>query len=182
MPAESAAPPAPLFVLEDQFQRPRNIGAAPGDVVVLIYGDRNSAEANRQLGAALHVHFHPAAQGQPPAQAARAPARPIAGWPAGVPVPDVRVLAVACAGKVPGVVASLIRSQLRSKSPDMPVFLDFEDKMKQFYGLGAGVTNLAVIDTQGRVRCRAHGMVKPAQFGELTQFLEKLREEARPAR
>jgi hypothetical protein len=172
-------PPAPAIVLEDQFQKPHNLPGPASDVIVLIYGDRQSATANQQVGAALHVLFHPAAQGQPAAQASQAPVRPIAGWPSGVRTPDVKVVAIACVGKVPGLVASMIRSQIRSRSPDLPVCLDFTDTMKQYYGLGKGVTNLAVIDTQGRVRCLAHGEVQQSKLNELVRFLEQLRLEAR---
>jgi hypothetical protein len=172
-------PIAPAIMLEDQFQKPHYLPGPVGDVIVLIYGDRQSATANQQVGAALHVLFHPSAQGQPPAQASRAPVRPIANWPAAVPLPDVKVVPIACVGKVPGLVASMVRSQIRSRSPDLPVCLDFTDTMKQYYGLARGVTNLAVIDTQGRVRCLAHGEVQPSRLNELERYLELLRLEAR---
>lgn len=173
------APVAPVIILEDQFQRKHALGEGRGDVVLLIYGDRHSATANQQFGSTLHVHFHPTAKGQPPAQASRAPVRAIENWPAGTPLPDVKVEAIACAGKVPGVVANLIRSQLRSKSPDIPVCLDFEDKLKQFYGMTKGVTNLVVLDTKGRVRYQANNALNAAQVQELIQFIERLRLEAR---
>ena len=105
--------------MEDQFERPHDVADHRGDVVVLIYGDRASATANKALGEKIHVHFHPTAQGQPPAQASRAPVRPIPGWPEGVRCPDVRVIPIACAGKVPGLIAAMIRGQIRSHSPDL---------------------------------------------------------------
>ncbi len=169
--------PAPDLVFEDQWQNPHRMTESPGDVVVLIYGDRASASANKALGEQLHVLFHPAAAGHTPARARQAPVRPLEGAALGSAGPDVRVVAVACVGKVPSVVAALIRAQVRLASPDLPVWLDFQGQMKQQLGLAAGVPNLAVLDKSGRVRYQAAGLLNPDQLGQLAGLLESLRHE-----
>jgi hypothetical protein len=171
-------PTTPALTFEDQFERPVNVAAYRGEVVVLLYGDRKSAEANRALGERLHVAFHPAAQGQPPARARRAPVLPLPDQPTGTRAPDVLAVPVACIGKVPGVVRAVIRGQIRSASPDVPVWLDFQDAMRQQFGLAAGVPNLVVMDAAGRVRYRAAGPLTPEQFDRLAAFLQSLRREA----
>jgi hypothetical protein len=173
-----AQAPTPTLTFEDQFERPVSVAAHRGDVVVLLYGDRKSAEANRALGERLHVAFHPAAQGQPPARARLAPVLPLPDQPPGAHSPDVLAVPVACVGKVPGVVRAVIRGQVRSASPDVPVWLDFQDTMRQQFGLAAGVPNLVVLDAAGRLRYRAAGPLTGQQFDQVVAFLQGLRREA----
>jgi hypothetical protein len=170
--------PTPMLTFEDQFERLVSVAAHRGNVVVLLYGDRKSAEANRALGERLHVAFHPAALGLPPARARQAPVLLLPDQLAGTRAPDVLAVPVACIGKVPGVVRSVIRSQVRSASPDVPVWLDFQDTMRQQFGLAAGVPNLVVLDAAGRVRYRAAGPLSSEQFTQLLAFLQVLRREA----
>ncbi len=176
-PAHEPPPLVPMVVLEDQFGRPHYLAAERGDVIVLVYGDRHGAAVNQEFATALHVHFHPSAQGLAPAQARQAPVRPPPNWPEGARPPEVRVVPIACLGKVPGLIATLFRGQYRTSSPDVPMVLDFENKMREYFGMAAGTTNVAVVDTQGRVRYRAHGRISPTQFEQLTQFIERLRRE-----
>lgn len=170
--------PTPALTFEDQFERPASVAAYRGDIVVLLYGDRKSAEANRALGERLHVAFHPAARGQPPARARQAPVLPLPDQPPGIRSPEVLAIPVACVGKVPGVVRAVIRGQVRSASPDMPIWLDFQDTMRQQFGIAAGVPNLVVLDAVGRVRYRASGPPTAEQFDRLAAFLQSLRREA----
>src|SRR5262249_27271900 len=120
---QQPAPPIPAVVLEDQFEQRQDVAAHRGGIVVLIYGGRRSADLNKQWGELVHVHFHPSAKGQPPAWARQAPVRPVPGQPAGTRTPDVLAVPVACVGKVPAMVRRIIRSQVRSASPDLPVWL-----------------------------------------------------------
>lgn len=172
----------PEVVLEDQFERVNDVKKLRGDVVVLIYGDRGSAELNRTLGEAIHVHFHPTAKGQPPARAQQAPVRPLADLPPGTRSPEVRTIAVACVGKVPALVARLIRSQVRSGSPDVAVWLDFDDTMKRQFPFRPGVPNLVILDAQGRYRYAAAGTPTPEGQARLMATIEALRREAVTAR
>jgi hypothetical protein len=173
-------PPTPLppLVMEDQFDQVRKVSDWQGRVVVLIYGDRKSADANRALGEWIHVAFHPSARGQPPAQAARAPVRPIEGAPPGTPSPEVVTVAVASIGKVPAPIALLIKRQIRAAAPETPILLDFEERMKGLFGLSPGVPNLVLVDAQGRVRCTAVGNLTAEQLGQVTTMIEDLRREA----
>jgi hypothetical protein len=172
--------PMPKVVIADQFERPRQMASERGDVIILIYGDKASANANQSLGTQLHVAFHPSAKGQSAAKAATAPVTVPANWPAQVPVPEVRVLAIASIGKVPNVVVNVIRGQFRKGSPDVPVYLDFEDRLKQLFGLSAGVTNVVIVDTNGMVRATMHGTFTQEKTTEAIRLIEQLRQEARP--
>jgi hypothetical protein len=173
----SAPPPAPAIVMEDQCEQVHELAHHRGDVVVLIYGDRRSAAASRALGEWLHVTFHPAARGLPPAQARRMPVRPLPGLPAGARSPDVLAIPVACVGPVPGLVRKVIRAQVRSGSPDVPVWLDFADQMKRRFGLQPGVPNLVVFDAAGRARYQAAGTLSAEQRNELLRLIERARQD-----
>jgi hypothetical protein len=168
----------PPIVMEDQFERPEKLADGLGRVVVLVYGDRKSADANKQLGEALHMYFHPTARGLPPDRAHQAPVKPLDNVPPGTPSPDVVAIPVACVGKVPALVRSLIRSQIRAAAPAVPVWLDFQDQMKQLFGLAAGVPNVVVVDTQGRLRYTTSGQLTAEQLAQLEAAVEGLRREA----
>jgi len=83
--------------------------------VVLIYGDRQSGDATQTLAEQLHLSFHPAAQGLPPAQARQAPVRPLPDQPPGTRSPDVLTIPISCIGNVPGMVRALIRTHVRHR-------------------------------------------------------------------
>ncbi len=164
--------------MEDQFDQAHRVADWQGRVVVLIFGDRKSADANRALGEWLHVAFHPSAQGRPPAEAAGAPVRPVEGAPPGTPSPEVVTVPVASIGKVPGPVAALIKRQIRAAAPETPILLDFEERLKGLFGLAAGVPNVVIVDCRGRVRATAVGNLTPEQTGQLATLIENLRREA----
>jgi len=164
--------------MEDQFEHPEKLSDGQGRVVVLIYGDRRSADANKQLGEALHVWFHPTARGLAQEKARQAPVKPLENAAPGMPGPDAVMVPVACIGKVPPLVRSLIRGQVRGSSPVVPVWLDFQDQMKQLFGLTPGVPNLVVVDTQGRLRFSATGPLSNEQLQQLETAIEDLRREA----
>jgi hypothetical protein len=174
---EPARVVVPAVVMEDQFEKVHDAKQHRGDVVVLIYGDRASADANRALGARLHVQFHPTAQGLPPTQAQRAPVRPVPGAPAGTRSPDVRSIPVACIGPVPVFVKGMIRGQFRTASPAVAVWLDFQNLMKAQFPFRVGVPNVVVLDTQGRYRYAAAGQPTPQGIERLFGVIEQLRRE-----
>lgn len=168
----------PEVAMEDQFESPRDVRQHRGDVVVLIYGDRKSADSNKSLGEQIHVAFHPAAKGLPPREARKAPVRPIPGAAAGARSPDVLAIPVACVGKVPALVRAVIRKQFKSASPDVPVWLDFNDVMKAQFPFQPGVPNVVVLDAQGRYRYAAGGAPTPEGLAKLLATVEALRREA----
>ncbi len=173
-------PPTPLppLNLEDQYERPRHLSGYSGHVVVLVFGDRHSADANKRLGEQLHVHFHPTAQNLPPEKALSAPVLPLEGVPPGTPAPDVVALPIACVGNVPGLVRVLIRFQIRKASPYLPVWLDFDDRLKTLFGLAPGVPNVAIVDAGGRLRCTFSGPVSNEVLAQMISAITALRREA----
>jgi hypothetical protein len=175
---QQPTPTVPTVALQDQFEQWHNVTAHRGDIVVLIYGDRKSADANKQLGELVHVHFHPSAKGQQPAQARKAPVRPVPDQPPGTRTPDVLAIPVACVGKVPALVRRLIRSQIRRASPEVPVWLDFEDVLEGQFPFSAGVPNVVVLDAAGRFRYAASGAPTPQGTTRLLEVIEGLRREA----
>ena len=172
------APKPTDLTLEDQFARPQALAALRGEVVILVFGDRRATDACRELGERLHVAFHPTAAGQPGAKARQAPVAPLDGVPAGKRSPDVVVTPVACVGKVPGAVREILRSQMRSAVPDVPVWLDFTGVMEKEYTLRAGEPNLVLFDGQGRLRLKVNGAPDPKALEKVLQAAQNLRAEA----
>lgn len=165
------------LAFSDQFGRTHTVSEHRGEVVVLLYGDRQGAEACRALGEMLHVAFHPAAAKLPPAEAHKAPVRPLTGVAEGSS-PEVRVVPVACTGYLPSLLRPLFVGRFREAVPEVPVWLDFDDSMKDRYGLAAAVPNIVVFDTAGRLRRRVEGNLSEVQFRALVEEIEGLRWEA----
>jgi hypothetical protein len=164
----------PALALKDQFDNLHDVRAYRGSVLVLVYGDRASAQANATLGEAVHVHFHPTARGQPPEKARRAPVKPLEG---AARHPDVVALPVACIGKVP-VGQLIIARMIRANAPVVPVLLDFSDAMKAQFPFSAGVPNVVVLDAEGRYRYASAGVPTAAGQAKLLAVIESLRKEA----
>jgi predicted transcriptional regulator len=182
MPVSAQSGNAPLkpvdLAMEDQFEKVQSLAAHKGKVVILVYGDRSGTESSRELGTKLHVLFHPTAAGQTPAKARLAPVAPLAGLAAGKSAPDVAVVPVACAGKVPGPVKGLIRASLKKDASETPVWLDLEGVMAEKFGLREGEPNLVVFDAEGRLRLKINGTPDRATFEKLLQTTQNLRAEA----
>jgi hypothetical protein len=181
--AENRPPmPAPVeLVMEDQFQNRCETAALRGDVVVLVYAGRHGAEAAVELGRQLHTHFHPSAETAAPGEWSNQPVIGIAGWPAGAPVPDVQVIPVACVPEVPRMLRGLARAQLRKGSPVLPVWLDFEDAMRQGFGMIPDEPNVLLIDTAGVARGVVTGAPDQAKYAQLVTAIDQLRSQAIPA-
>ena len=177
--ASAAEADRPVAVaMEDQFRKRHDTATMRGDVIVLVYAERNGAEASQAVGRKLHVRFHPNAERVPARESAGQPVIGIAGWPEGVRVPDVRVMPVACLSEIPAPFHMLARSQFRSKSPHMPVWMDFEGTMKRSFGIVAGVPNVAIIDTAGRLRAVENGRFDDARIEQLAAAIDQLRRQS----
>lgn len=177
--ASAAEAGRPVTVaMEDQFRNRHDTATMQGDVIVLVYAERSGAEASQALGRKLHVRFHPTAEKVPARESAAQPVIGIAGWPAGVRVPDVRVMAVACLSEIPAPFHMLARSQFRSNSPHLPVWMDFGGTMKQSFGMVAGVPNVVIIDTAGRLHAVENGRFDDARIERLAATIERLRHES----
>jgi hypothetical protein len=171
-------PPQANIAFDDQFERDQDIQKLRGDIVVVLYGDSDAVHTNRILGDKIHVIFHPSAKDLPPAQAIKAPVAPIPDLKEGTRSPEVRIVHVACLGKTIDVIKAYQRQRMKKESPETAVLLDFENKMKNDYGMKAGEPNLLVIDAQGRLRLKMNGELIPASYTKVIRAVEFLRREA----
>lgn len=177
--AQAAGTPVDVR-LEDQFGSRHETVRHRGDVVVLVYAERHGAEAAIDLGRRLHLRFHPTAATAPPEAWSTQPVVAPAGWPAGVRVPDVHVVPVACLPEVPKALRTVARSRFRKDSPHLSVWLDFDDDLRGAFGMVDGAPNTAVIDTAGLPRGVVPGVPDERRFEELARFVDGLRLAARP--
>lgn len=169
---------APALVFEDQFERQASVADLRGTVVILVYGDRKGTYACRALGEQLHIAFHPTAKGLPASKAQNAPVMAVPGLPEGQLGPDVCVIPVACCGKVPGPVKGFIRTQIAKGSPDVVVWLDFNNTMKDAFSLKAGEANVVVLDTNGRPRQILNGNPDADTVAKVIRDVQTMRAEA----
>jgi len=163
------------IAMEDQFRSRRETGLLRGDVVVLVYSERKGAEAALELGRRLHVLFHPTAETAPASEWSRQPVTNLVGWPANVRVPDVHVIPVACMPEVPKPLETVARSRMRTDSPHVPVWLDFEGVMEQVFGMVPGGPNVVVLDTEGKTYSVQSGHLDELEFKELTAAIDQIR-------
>jgi hypothetical protein len=169
----------PVLSMEDQFGTIHDVKQHRGEVLVLIYGDNGSIKANRDLGERLHVHYHPSAKGLPPAQAQKAPVKPVPGAPKEARSPNVRTVPIACFKTKMGEVAqSIARGMIRNGAPDVPVWLDFHSLMKTQFPFKESMPNVVVLDTQGRYRYAAAGQPTVEGVERLIAVIDQLRQEA----
>lgn len=184
LPAVCAAAQPPERVvniaMEDQFKTRHETGTMRGDVVVLVYAERKGGEASQELGRRLHVHFHPTAATASAPEWGRQPVVGLAGWPAGVRLPDVRVIAVASLPEIPKALQPVARAQLRKDSPFVPVWLDFEGRLEHAYGIVPGGPNIVLINPRGEVHAVLSGHVDDLKMRELVATIDALRLQARP--
>ena len=163
------------IAMEDQFRNRRETGVFRGDVVVLVYSERKGAEAALELGRRLHVLFHPTAETAPASEWSRQPVIGLAGWPTNVRVPDVHVIPVACMPEVPKPLETVARSRMRTDSPHVSVWLDFEGVMEQVFGMVPGGPNVVVLDTEGKTYSVQSGHLDELEFKELTTTINQIR-------
>jgi len=171
LPVRAADPQPVMLAMENQFEKKVDLADHRGSVVILVYGDRKGTDACRKLGEQLHVAWHPDAAGLPAAKAQAA-----AVVPGG---PDVKVIPVACCGKVPGPVRSVIAKQIAKGSPDVAVWMDYGDTMKTAFTLTAGEPNVVVFDSAGRLRMKINGTPDQPALDKLMKNVQGLRAEAK---
>lgn len=173
--AEAPSRPAVAVSLEDQFRNRRDTAALVGDVVVLVFAERNGAEASHDLGRRLHIHFHPTAAKVEGPEWGRQPVIGLPGWPADRAPPDVHAVAVACLPEIPRAIHPVVRAQVRKESPFVPVWLDFTGVMPQRFGMENGVPNVLLIDTRGHAQGVVRGQVDDLRYRELVTAIDRLR-------
>jgi len=168
------------IVMEDQFRTKRETVTHQGAVVVLVYAERHGAEAALQLGRRLHLRFHPTADSASAEAWSKQPVVGLAGWPAGLPVPDVQVIPVASLTEVPRALQAVARARMRKDSPHVPVWLDFEGTLKQMFGIIPGEPNVVVLDTAGRVHSVLSGKLDEQEYEQFVSLIDQLRLAAHP--
>ena len=167
-------------VMGDQFSNRVETAQLRGDVVVLVYAGRHGAEAAMELGRTLHTRFHPTAEGAEPKAWSTQPVVGLAGWPAGLPVPDVKVIPVACVPEVPKALHGMVRRRLKQESPVVPVWLDYEDVMRPSFGMVPDEPNVLLIDTRGMAQGVISGHLDQRKLDEVAALIDDLRKRAIP--
>jgi hypothetical protein len=173
--AADAAERVVNIALEDQFKNRHETLRYRGDVVVVVYAGRKGAEAALELGRRLHVQFHPAASQAPATEWSRQPVAGVAGWPAGIAPPDVHVIPIACLPEVPKTLHAVVKSRFRKESPFVQVWLDFEDVMRQRFGMVPDEPNVALLDTRGCPQGVVSGHLDEVRYGEVVTAIDQLR-------
>jgi hypothetical protein len=163
------------IAMQDQFKNRHETLRMRGDVVVLVYAERKGAEAALEVGRKLHVRFHPTAGQAPATEWSRQPVAGLPGWPAGLAPPDVHVIPVACLPEVPKALETVARSRLRKESQFVSVWLDFEDIMRQRFGMVPDEPNIVLIDTRGCPQGVLSGRVDDTKLAEVAGLIDRLR-------
>ena len=181
LPAVGRGQERPVNVaIGDQFSNRVETAQLRGDVVVLVYAGRHGAEAAMELGRTLHTRFHPTAEGAEPKAWSTQPVVGLPNWPAGLPVPDVKVIPVACVPEVPKALHGMVRRRLKQESPVVPVWLDFEDVMRPSFGMVPDEPNVLLIDTRGMAQGVVSGHLDQRKLDEVAALIDDLRKQALP--
>jgi hypothetical protein len=133
-----------------------------------------------ELGRTLHTRFHPTAEGAEPKAWSTQPVVGLPNWPAGLPVPDVKVIPVACVPEVPKALHGMVRRRLKQESPVVPVWLDFEDVMRPSFGMVPDEPNVLLIDTRGMAQGVVSGHLDQRKLDEVAALIDDLRKQALP--
>ena len=166
-------------VMEDQFQNPCETTQYLGDVVILVYAERHGAEDSLLLGRKLHLHFHPTADEVSSDAWSKQPVRGIVNWPAGVALPDVRVIPVASLTEVPRALKPVARARMRKDSPVVPIWLDFDGTLKRMFGIIPGEPNIVVLNTAGQVHSVLSGKLNEQEFQQFVTRVDHIRSAGR---
>ena len=166
-------------VMEDQFQNPCETTKYLGDVVILVYAERHGAEDSLLLGRKLHLHFHPTADEVSSDAWSKQPVRGIVNWPAGVALPDVRVIPVASLTEVPRALKPVARARMRKDSPVVPIWLDFDGALKRMFGIIPGEPNIVVLNTAGQVHSVLSGKLNEQEFQQFVTRVDHIRSAGR---
>ncbi len=166
-------------VMEDQFQTPCETTEYLGDVVILVYAERHGAEESLLLGRKLHLHFHPTADEVSSDAWSKQPVRGIVNWPAGVALPDVRVIPVASLTEVPRALKPVARARMRKDSPVVPIWLDFDGTLKRMFGIIPGEPNVVVLNTAGQVHSVLSGKLDEQEFQQFVTRVDHIRSASR---
>jgi hypothetical protein len=87
----------------------------------------------------------------------------------------VHVIPVACLPEVPKALETVARSRFRKDSQFVSVWLDFEDTMRQRFGVVPNEPNVALIDTRGCPQGVISGHLDEVRFAEVVTVIDQLR-------
>jgi hypothetical protein len=123
----------------------------------------------------LHLHFHPTADEVSSDAWSKQPVRGIVNWPAGVALPDVRVIPVASLTEVPRALKPVARARMRKDSPVVPIWLDFDGTLKRMFGIIPGEPNIVVLNTAGQVHSVLSGKLNEQEFQQFVTRVDHIR-------
>jgi hypothetical protein len=149
LPLGERVPPARLV---DPDGRSLDIGALRGKPALIFYEDRGSAEQNAPLKFEL-------------AELARDPGRRAA----------VAALGVADVSAYAGwLLRGFARKEVRrhAREAGVPVYCDWDGSFRRAYRLRRGLSNVMLLDRDGRVLFAAAGPLRPDQRARLRELLE----------
>ncbi len=128
------------FTLDDQFGRPHAVRFAEAPLTLVVFAGAAAAGDAEAWGRRVREAARAAGAG------------------------EVRVVAVAAVGAVPGLVRPLVRRALAGRPP-LP--LDWGDAVAARFGYAPGAARAVLVDAAGRVRAAASG---PATDGAVAAF------------
>ena len=87
----------------------------------------------------------------------------------------VRFHPMACLPEVPKALETVARSRFRKDSQFVSVWLDFEDTMRQRFGIVPNEPNVVLLDTRGCPQGVISGHLDEVRFGEVVAAIDQLR-------
>ncbi len=174
---ENEAPVADIH-LPDQWDKIHDLKDYRNEVLIILYGDQKGMPENKDLGEKLFLHYHPTAKGLSPAKARKEKVIEVSRLPQGKKSPEVRVIPVAAIGKVPQLVKNIIIRRVKKEAPETDVWLDFENQMKEKFGMRTAQPNLIVVDAEGKLRLKIMGKLDDKIYKQLIETVDNLRNEA----
>ena len=144
------------LVFEDQFGRRGATADLRGTVLVLVHGDRGSADAARRFGAAVHESIAGSAK-EHLAPARRPLVIPVASFP-----------------EVPAIFRGTVRAAVRAAAADVAVWLDFTGRVRTLFQLAQGIPAAIILDDAGRLACLRQGPFPAAAATEVATLAMRL--------
>ena len=157
-----ASPPAvlPALAFQDQEGNSLRLEALRGRIVVIVYGTRDRLDDHAEWGRRLHgslIGHGLYRADDPPDQ------RP------------VRILAMAQMGGIPSAFRPVIRTFVRSHTPTgFSLYLDWEDRMSEFFGAHGADSTVVVSDRDGGVRLITTGLPRDETIRTVVDLIRRL--------
>jgi predicted transcriptional regulator len=144
---------APDAHLADPDGRTLDVRALRGRPALILYEDKGSAGQNGPLKQALAARARDARYRAAVALAAVADVTAYAGWP------------------LKGFAEEAVRS--RARKAGVTIYCDWDGAFRRAYRLHRGLSNVVLLDPEGRVLFAAAGPLQPAQRAALLALIER---------